>query len=705
LVWLGTPQGQCLFGYNVEFLDAEQSTTCTGQQWWISTVLAYIILICCVACPFLAFFKIKESKHAAKDLAMAEAAAEGRPIKVEKKRSFCENIFLGQHVAPSRRAAKLFEDRILRDQYSSLYAMCEQRAYYWFIVDLMRKGAVSAIYMFGRNGRFDYQYILLVFFVFFAINHDIAQPYRGRAENLFAFLTLMFLIILVHTSTMANLGDGGGLISLSFMTMVSIVGLTFIMLGLAMFYNKKDMAAQAVAAERRKRRAQDHWGDVAKEMLGLDADDSTEEALRAAFKVFDTGSDDTIGDGTLTCRELMRLRDGQRKLYQTWVPNSARYSDPQDTNSTVIRNVNHGEVGWESTPNELEQTVVASCTCIHRPENRKPKEDPGQLLVHEPNCDKCRLLKPKVGPGGLPMTRRQELFEDITDEECEEMIVEADIDGDNRINFEEFVSVIFNSWERKQQTDKLAAWVFTEFHRPVAADYAKAPTKCFSKAVHAGWEPSLDICKPSKAKIYKQKDGSDDVVVKPALWPRYKDHVLESMSELNPMIEDLDLFKGMLESVSMRNKYADGWDEGTHGDMKDKEGSVVLDHHGNPQQAEYVVPKPFKVDLKTGQVTLLCDGQPVGTGGAYTFSKADKKWEQVNRDYKEEDLRASRRGSDAGLSPKTDADKPEPDAESQLMDAEPEAETKTEAEPEVSAAELGTESLQPDQEVDAVPRP
>ena len=99
----------------------------------------------------------RESKHAAKELALAEAAAEGRPIKEEKKRAFCENIFLGQHHAPSRRSAKLFEDRILRDQYSSLYAMCEQRAYYWFIVDLMRKAAISAIYMFGRNGRFDYQ--------------------------------------------------------------------------------------------------------------------------------------------------------------------------------------------------------------------------------------------------------------------------------------------------------------------------------------------------------------------------------------------------------------------------------------------------------------------------------------------------------------------------------------------------------------------
>ena len=282
---------------------------------------------------------------------------------------------------------------------------------------------------------------------------------------------------------------------------------------LAMFYNKRNDREQVVNAERRSRRAQDHWGDIAKDMLGLDAEDSTEEALRAAFKVFDDGNG--RHDGTLTCNELMSLRDSQRRLYQTWVPHSCR----RDHSGEIKRVQGHGEVGWESTPEELEQASVATCTCVHRPEDRKPKEDPGQLLAHEPECDKCKFLKPKVSPGGLPQTRRHDLFEDITDEECEEMIIEADIDGDNRISFDEFVSVIFNSWERKQQTDKLAEWIFTEFHRPVKADYAKAPTKCCSKTAVAKWEPHLDICKPKKKKIYKSKDGGDDVISLPPSLP------------------------------------------------------------------------------------------------------------------------------------------------------------------------------------------
>ena len=60
-----------------------------------------------------------------------------------------------------------------------LYAMCEQRAYYWFTVDLARKAIVTAIYIFGR-GSFDWHFVMLVVFVFFALSQDVAQPYRGE---------------------------------------------------------------------------------------------------------------------------------------------------------------------------------------------------------------------------------------------------------------------------------------------------------------------------------------------------------------------------------------------------------------------------------------------------------------------------------------------------------------------------------------------
>ena len=55
----------------------------------------------------------------------------------------------------------------------------------------------------------DYMYVLLIFFSIFAINHDITKPYRGRTENLFGFLTLMFIIILIHTATVVNSKDSG----------------------------------------------------------------------------------------------------------------------------------------------------------------------------------------------------------------------------------------------------------------------------------------------------------------------------------------------------------------------------------------------------------------------------------------------------------------------------------------------------------------
>jgi hypothetical protein len=306
------------------------------------------------------------------------------------------------------------------------------------------------------------------------------------------------------------------------------------------------------------------------------------------------------------------------------------------------------------------------------------------------------------------MTRRQELFEDITDEECEEMIVEADINGDNRINYEEFVSVVFNSWERKQQTDKLANWVFTEFHRPVAADWKQGPKKFCSKQTKEGWEPCLDITKPSKPTTYKKKDGSEPVVVQPALWPRYKAHILQHATELNSMVDDLDLFKGMLESVSMRNTYGDMWDGHPTGVFK---GSKV----------EYRTPQPFKVDLKTGRLTLLCDGAAVKSEvwpdleeqSVMTFDTVEKKWEQKPRDFNEAQADTGRRHSNAGLqSPKADAENPEPDAESQLMEPEPsfapnaeDAETEEETDPEIEAPEVATETLKPEQKVDSEPRP
>jgi hypothetical protein len=45
-------------------------------------------------------------------------------------------------------------------------------------------------------------------------------------------------------------------------------------------------------------------------------------------------------------------------------------------------------------------------------------------------------------------------------EEIDAMAMEADLDGEGKIDYDEFVAVIFSSWERKQQTDNLKKWLY-----------------------------------------------------------------------------------------------------------------------------------------------------------------------------------------------------------------------------------------------------
>ena len=52
---------------------------------------------------------------------------------------------------------------------------------------------------------------------------DMVQPYRGRDENLFAFFVYMFLIVLVHTSTMVSNGDKTALIINSFVLFLCVL--------------------------------------------------------------------------------------------------------------------------------------------------------------------------------------------------------------------------------------------------------------------------------------------------------------------------------------------------------------------------------------------------------------------------------------------------------------------------------------------------
>jgi len=289
---------------------------------------------------------------------------------------------MGTHREPSRKENLDFEKRILRDPYSSLYGMCEQRAYYWFIVDLLRKAAVTIIYTFAGE---QYQYILLIFFVLFAINHDIAQPYRGRTENLFAFITLMFIIILIHTATIVTYGS-----MLPMIMAVVVVWLVFVIFFFSFIYAKKAEAEANADEEKIKRKAQDLWGEIASKVLGMEPSQSSEEDLKAAFAVFDEAGgnddedsdsddddDDSDGEGEIDIKELRAFRDSDRKLAG---------------------------------------------------------------------------VEPLYG------------FEATTDE-IDAMAYEADNDGEGKIDYDEFVSVIFSAWERKQQTDNLKKWLYSNYKR------------------------------------------------------------------------------------------------------------------------------------------------------------------------------------------------------------------------------------------------
>eukprot|EP01043_Picozoa_sp_COSAG02_P035317 COSAG02_NODE_2522_length_8608_cov_47.463862_1_plen_1635_part_00 len=376
------------------YLVADMSEKCEGYRYEVSRIIAFTVLGMSLVCPLYALLSIRRSKHAAEAMANAAAKKEGREPRAKRKTSFCRQLFMGTHREPSRRERIEFEKRILRDPYSALYGMCEQRAYYWFIVDLLRKAAVTCIYTFVGDM---YQYVLLIFFVLFAINHDIAQPYRGRTENLFAFITLMFIIILIHTSTIVTYGS-----MLPMIMAVCIVFLVFIIFGFSMYYGKKAAEEEFAEEERTKRKAQDLWAEIASKVLNMDPQRSTEEEMKEAFSVFDDQrigeSDDddsgseSDGQGEIEVGELKAFRDSDRKL----VP-------------------------------------------------RKPGEPPLELFGFE-----------------------------ATDDEIDSMLYEADLDGEGKIDYDEFVSVIFSAWERKQQTDNLSKWLFRNYKRIDHGERSKA---------------------------------------------------------------------------------------------------------------------------------------------------------------------------------------------------------------------------------------
>merc|ERR1712216_390930 len=258
---------------------------------------------------------------------------EGREVVEKKKVGLCRNLFMGEHQPLTKRREAAFEARILRDSYSALYAMCEQRAYKWFVMDLFRKAIVAAIYTYGKDGQYDYMYVLLIFFSIFAINHDIVQPYRGRTENLFGFLTLVFIIVLIHTATVVNAKDNGDYPftdpfsdALPMIIAVLVLLLSLVLGAISFLYVQKAKKQELKDAESQRRLAQDKWGFVAKNILQL-TPISTEDDMKAAFEMLAAGADDSDeedddedDDGQIDIMELRAFRDDDRKLNGKGVP-------------------------------------------------------------------------------------------------------------------------------------------------------------------------------------------------------------------------------------------------------------------------------------------------------------------------------------------------------------------------------------------------
>ena len=174
--------------------------------------------------------------------------------------------------------------------------------------------------------------------------------------------------------------------------------LTLVTFAMAMFFNKRQAKNDATEADRRLRRAQDYWGDIAKDMLQLDPNTVTEVKLKEAFQVLKTGGI-AMGKGVkrdekkkdenkpISIEELKLLRDSQRQLYDTFVPGL--------------------EVGWDGK---------RRAKCSHWPSTASHRHG---VLIRVPNS-----RRHTSGQRASTDTRRRITGFECEDEEVEEMIAE-----------------------------------------------------------------------------------------------------------------------------------------------------------------------------------------------------------------------------------------------------------------------------------------
>ena len=153
------------------YLEADLQEKCTGTRYYIGYAIAWVMLAGCIFVPIWVLWTIerdfKLDKATAKDKAAALRVSIGqapnhKPAPTPTHMSYFAKYFV-EGTPPDPVATKmemaLFEERLLRDQFSGLYAMCKPNAYYWFAVDLGRKALVTVIYTFGKNGAYNCEYI------------------------------------------------------------------------------------------------------------------------------------------------------------------------------------------------------------------------------------------------------------------------------------------------------------------------------------------------------------------------------------------------------------------------------------------------------------------------------------------------------------------------------------------------------------------
>jgi Ca2+-binding EF-hand superfamily protein len=513
---LGTWESADLFDRSIDtetrFLASDRSTVCDGHpaKWtrhFMVQTLAYTVLAFCVICPLMAYHICRTSKHAAMQMARKDNHSKDGTaaaiLRKKKKKGCLRQIFLEDHYPPTHSENLLFESRILRDPFSGLYAMCEQRAYYWFVVDLMRKAAVTVIFIFGK-GYFDWQFVMLCMFVFFALIQDVAQPYRGRAENLFSFMTLLFIVVLIHTSTTVK---SGSLLPLTIA--LGISGSTLVLFIVATGFQKKADNEAFAVNERSVRKALDLWGRVGKHVLRLDPSKSDEDTLKRAFRVFDNV--DSEGKGRKMRKQIAKVTTAASDV------------------GTTRRHTLHEQ-----------ETEARGNGAITRWELMAVRDNDRRLSGYRIDG---------LEEQGSPATDVVECF-NATEDEIDEMILQCDSDGKGSVTYPAFVAVIFDSWERRNQTDMLCSWLFKEYcradvHHSVRVHHVRCCMCCVRHATHRLSGKWLGL----QTRYLERND-------------RNKFTLKESDLSL-----DTASFMGMLEAISMRERVDDGKPPGFFVDM------------------------------------------------------------------------------------------------------------------------------------------